>query len=541
MRKKVKKPVSYNILVGTKLREGKEMSDNQQSVKKAKCIMIQGTASSVGKSIIAAGLCRIFNQDGHSVAPFKSQNMALNSYVTLDGKEMGRAQVVQAEAAGLEPDVLMNPVLLKPVSDRKAQIIINGEVYGNMSAAEYHEFKPQLSEMIKQVYEKLASMHDIIVIEGAGSPAEINLKDKDIVNMGMAEIADAPVILVGDIDKGGVFAALAGTMLLLDEKERKRIKGVIINKFRGDVDILKPGLKMLEDIIKVPVLGVVPYFKLSIDDEDSAAFEGKDACNSLTDKSEIEIAVAKLPRMSNFTDFRVLEMIPSVKLKYVQKQNDLYNADLIIIPGSKNTIEDLIYLRNSGIEERIKQLNKKGVPVMGICGGYQMLGMEIEDPYGSESSIAKIKGMELLDVKTTMRQNKTRTQVEAVLTADEGLLEGLKGRKVRGYEIHMGETEIFNESIPWLKITNILGQAALKTDGAINRQGNVFGTYLHGIFDSIDFTVGLINNIRKSKGLEILDLKNLESLCSKEIQYNKLADILRESIDINAIYEIIGI
>lgn len=520
------------------------MWDKQSINKKAKCIMVQGTASSAGKSLITAGLCRILKQDGYSVAPFKSQNMALNSYITKDGKEMGRAQVVQAEAAGLEPDVEMNPVLLKPTTDKKAQVIINGEVYGNMSAAEYHEFKPKLSVMIKQIYERLASKHDVIVIEGAGSPAEINLKDKDIVNMGMAKIADAPVILVGDIDKGGVFAALAGTMMLLDESERQRVKGVIINKFRGDVEILKPGLKMLEDIIKVPVLGVVPYSQFNIDDEDSAADRLADKNKSFVkshNRDEIKIAAVKLPHMSNFTDFSIFEIIPSIKFEYVGKKEDLNNADLIIIPGSKNTIEDLIYIRNSGIEEKIKKLNKEGVPVIGICGGYQMLGQEIEDPFGTETSISKIKGMGLLDVKTVIRQEKTRTQVEAVITSDVGILKNLKEETVKGYEIHMGETELFNKAMPWLEFTNIFGQKSFKKDGAMNVEGSVIGTYLHGIFDSIKFTYGIINNIRRLKGIGLLDFSHLQNYNYKDNEYNKLADILRGSIDVKAIYNIIGL
>lgn len=506
---------------------------------KAKCIMVQGTASSVGKSLITAGLCRLFRQDGYSVAPFKSQNMALNSFITREGKEMGRAQVVQAEAAGIEPSVEMNPILLKPTTDKKAQVIINGEVYKNMSAVEYHNFKPELAEMIRDIYNRLAEKHDVIVIEGAGSPAEINLRDKDIVNMGMAEIADAPVILVGDIDKGGVFASLAGTMLLLTEEERARVKGVIINKFRGDVEILKPGIQMLKDIIKVPVLGVLPYERLNIEDEDSLAERFTNAREDV--KGDIDIAVVKLPHISNFTDFNALENLPGVRVRYVERRPDLNQPDMIIIPGSKNTIEDLMFVRNSGLEEEIKLLHRKGVLIFGICGGYQMLGMEIEDPHQTESNLLKTSGMGLLNIKTVFQQKKITTQVEAVISDDYGVLGGLKGKRIDGYEIHMGTTVFMDGCIPYLKINKILEKESAKIDGVRNEDGSVFGTYIHGIFDNMDFTAGFINNLRKKKGLDEISEEKLGFREFKEAQYDKLADMLRRNLDISAIYKIIGV
>lgn len=502
---------------------------------KAKCIMIQGTASSVGKSLITAGLCRIFRQDGHNVAPFKSQNMALNSFITSEGKEMGRAQVVQAEAAGIEPSVEMNPILLKPTTDKKAQVIINGDVYGNMSAVEYHDFKPQLADMVRDVYNRLAEKNDVVVIEGAGSPAEINLRDKDIVNMGMAEIADAPVVLVGDIDKGGVFASLAGTMLLLTEAEKERVKGVIINKFRGDIKILEPGIKMLEDIIKVPVLGVIPYTKLNIEDEDSLAerFNRKGDAENL----DIDIAVIKLPHISNFTDFNALENIQGVNVRYVDQASSLKKPDMIILPGSKNTIEDLLFVRKTGLENEINLLRQAGTVIYGICGGYQMLGVEIADPHHTETNLEKIAGMGLLNVKTVFQQNKVTTQVKASVNGGDGILEGLDGTVVEGYEIHMGATEYMEGCVPYLTVNSVLGQDNIKVDGV--RSGNVLGTYIHGIFDNAGFTLGLINNLRKSKGLEKTGDAGMSFKDFKECQYDKLADLIRNNVDMDKIYSIL--
>lgn len=511
-----------------------------QSGFKSKSIMVQGTASSVGKSIITAGLCRLFRQDGHEVAPFKSQNMALNSFITREGKEMGRAQVVQAEAAGKEPAVEMNPILLKPTTDKKAQVIINGEVYGNMSAVEYHEFKPQLARMIGEVYRGLASKNDVVVIEGAGSPAEINLRDKDIVNMGMAEISDSPVILVGDIDKGGVFASLAGTMLLLGEKEKERVKGIIINKFRGDVEILKPGLKMLEDIIKVPVLGVLPYTRLNIEDEDSLA--ERFTAGSEDFKDGIEAVVIKIPHISNFTDFNSLENIEEVRVRYVESVQTLGNPDVIILPGSKNTIEDMLFLRKSGLEAAVKELSAKGTVVFGICGGYQMLGRVIEDPHGTESNLPRVEGMGLLNAVTVFQQKKVTTQVEGKVFEGTGMLEGLGGTTIRGYEIHMGTTDLAEGCLPFLSIEKVLEKDKSYPGGVMNEEGSVFGTYIHGIFDNLEFTAGFINNLRKSKGLGPVDQKaDLDFKTYKEEQYDKLADMLRANLDMDGIYRIVGI
>jgi len=506
---------------------------------KTKCIMIQGTASSVGKSIITAGFCRVFKQDGYKVAPFKSQNMALNSFITRDGREMGRAQVVQAEAAGIEPSVEMNPILLKPTTDKKAQVIINGEVYKNMSAAQYHEFKPELAGMVRDTYERLARKNDIVVIEGAGSPAEINLRDKDIVNMGMAEIADAPVIIVGDIDKGGVFAALAGTILLLSEDERKRVKGVVINKFRGDLGILEPGLQMLEDIIHVPVLGVLPYTKLNIEDEDSLA--EKFAQRDKEIKAEIDIAIIKLPHMSNFTDLNALEHVQGVRVRYVEQLEEIREPDLILLPGTKNTMEDLIHIRKNGIEEEIKRLNGKGTAVFGICGGYQMLGRDISDPHKTESDLLKSEGMGLLNTSTVFRQKKVTTQVEGIVTEDEGMLKGLGSMRLEGYEIHMGTTEYMEGCIPFMAILKAGDSSPEAIGGVRNAAGNVFGTYLHGIFDNMPFTSGFINNLRETKGMKKVHEGEKDFKAFKEKQYDMLADMIRENLDMKRVYGILGL
>lgn len=485
-------------------------------------IMVQGTASSVGKSILVTALCRIFKQDGFTVCPYKSQNMSLNSYITLDGKEMGRAQVLQAYAAGLEPEVYMNPILLKPTTDKKCQVIVKGKVFCNSSAQEYHNMKLEFSDMLKKDFLEIEKNFEIIVMEGAGSPAEINLRDRDIVNMGMAELVDAPVVLVGDIDKGGVFAALAGTMLLLEDNEKERVKGTIINKFRGDLEILKPGLKMIEDIIKVPCLGVVPNFYLQLEDEDGAVEFNKKATK------EIDIAVIKLPHISNFTDFDALKIEEDVSVRFITSVEEFGHPDLLIIPGSKNTIEDLLILRKSGLEEEIKLFGKKGM-VIGICGGYQMLGKVILDPHEVETSLMTIEGMKLLDIDTLFEQEKVTTRVEAELN----------NKKIYGYEIHMGVSTYGEAVEPLFNIKTKNGEMVNYSDGAINKEGNVMGTYIHGIFDGIPFREKILNTIRWQKGLKTKEAKTYESLREKEL--DKLADIVRNSIDMKKIYEIINL
>mgnify|MGYP001071620167 FL=1 len=520
----------------------------------AKSIMIQGTMSNVGKSALAAGLCRVLKQDGYKVAPFKSQNMALNSFITKEGLEMGRAQVMQAEAAGIEPEAIMNPILLKPTNDTGSQVIINGKPIGVMAAREYYRHKKEYIPAIMDAYHELEKKYDIIVIEGAGSPAEINLRENDIVNMGLAELLDAPVLLVGDIDRGGVFAQLLGTLMLLEEPEKERVKGLIINKFRGDKTILDPGVVMLEERGHVPVVGVVPYMELSIDDEDSLS--------SRFDRREeglIDIAVIRYPRISNFTDLSVLEQIGQVSVRYVDSVRDLHHPDMIVLPGSKNTMADLKWMRENGLEALIKKKAQDTI-VFGICGGYQMLGQTISDPYQVESG-GSMKGMGLLPAATELKQEKTRTQVTGTFGKISGALSGLSGKSVRGYEIHMGSTGYSrsnadnrstadggsivdsecvidpesrgNEKRYMCRIQNE-ADGSVKYDGIFS--GNVYGTYVHGIFDEGTLAETLVGILAERKGV-VLDTGQMISYGQfKQMQYDKLADGLRESMDMEAVY-----
>lgn len=498
--------------------------------KKHRNIMLLGTGSNVGKSIITTGLCRIFYQDGNTVAPFKSQNMALNSFITKDGKEMGRAQVVQAEAAGIEPQAYMNPILLKPTTDRKSQVIVNGKVYKNMDAREYFAYKHNLKKDIMTAYNYIKENFDISVLEGAGSPAEINLKEDDIVNTGMAEMADSPVILVADIDRGGVFASIYGTIMLLEESERNRIKGVIINKFRGDKSLLIPGIEMIENLTNVPVLGVVPYVKLGIEEEDSL---GIDKYNEKKD-GKIKISVIKLKHISNFTDIDALAHYDDVSLKYVEKASELGNEDIIIIPGSKNTVEDMRDLVEKEINTKIVRLAKAGTIIFGICGGFQIMGQKIMDPHGLESNLQEISGLGLLEIETVMEREKTTTQYTNTLKGVDGLLEGAEGMSITGYEIHQGYSyleENYKEKDRDKKC--IFGDGKLK--GMV--KDNVVGTYIHGIFDNSEFTNFLLNKVRKEKGLDSID-ENFSFVEYKNQEYDKLATVLRENLDIEKIYEI---
>lgn len=495
---------------------------------KAKSLMIQGTASSVGKSLMCTAICRILAQDGYNVNPFKSQNMSLNSYITPEGHEMGRAQVMQAEACGKVPSASMNPILLKPTSDRKSQVIIEGSVYADMDAVEYFDFKPGLKNKIADIYKALEDNSDIVVIEGAGSPAEINLNHEDFVNMGMAKIAKAPVLLVGDIDRGGVFASLAGTMLLLSEEERKLVKGVIINKFRGSLEILKPGLKMLEDIIKVPVLGVIPYFNMNLEDEDSVS----EWLRHGADRSkELDIAVIRLPYMSNHTDFNALRLQEDVSLRFVGIDEALGSPDVIIIPGSKNTIHDMKAMASAGMDKRIQDCHEKGAAVFGICGGYQMLGKEIKDSLGAESQNEHACGLGLLDVVTEFRQKKFTTLSEGC--------DNVFGAEVRGYEIHMGETIVSGPGEALISVSERGGRQQSGLDGRVNESRTVFGTYFHGIFDSAEFTRGFLNLVRERKGLAPLDNSAQNFWEYKEEQYDKLADIVRSSLDMERLYKVL--
>lgn len=528
--------------------------------------MIQGTMSNAGKSFLAAGLCRIFKQDGLRTAPFKSQNMALNSYITRDGLEMGRAQVMQAEAAGIEPEAAMNPILLKPTSNMGSQLIVNGEVRGNYPAAEYFKMKKSLIPDIMDAYNSLASRFDVIVVEGAGSPAEINLRENDIVNMGLAEMLDAPVLLAGDIDRGGVFAQLYGTAALLTEAEQKRIRAFVINKFRGDKEILKPGLSMLYERIRIPFAGVIPYMDVDVDDEDSLSerLTEKHGTGPLLDRSGhaafAKISVIRLPRISNFTDFNALERLPGIALSYVSRPEELTGSDLIILPGTKNTMGDLKWLRQNGLEAVITRMAGKGIPVIGVCGGFQMLGTSLSDPHGVEEG-GTMRGMELLPIRTIFAEKKTRTRVNG--TAAGFSNDGVPV-KINGYEIHMGETiRDGGQPFSWIQYENGENIAAMATDsdarsgyktdsnpngtpaggkedGCIS--GNVFGTYVHGVFDTEEMQHAIRYFLAERKGVRPETYENGETFSMakyKEEQYDKMAKIIRENLDMDMIYRIL--
>ena len=495
----------------------------------AKAIMIQGTMSNAGKSLIAAGLCRLFRQDGLRVAPFKAQNMALNSYVTREGLEMGRAQVVQAEAAGVEPSVLMNPILLKPTDDIGSQVIVNGEVRGRMGAREYFRAKRSLLPEVMAAYERLSAEYDAIVIEGAGSPAEINLKNDDVfVNMGMAKLAKAPVLLVGDIDRGGVFAQIYGTVALLDDDERRLIRGLVINKFRGDRSILELGLGRLTELTGgIPVVGVVPYVRLDIDDEDSLSERLGNRAADLVD-----VAVIRLPRISNFTDFRALEAVEGVSVRYVSRPEEFGGPDMVILPGTKNTMEDLLWLRQSGLEGKVLRFASCGGVVLGICGGYQMLGEELADPRGVERG-GTLRGMGLLPVRTVFTERKTRTRVSGVFAGTGGALSELAGKPFEGYEIHMGESG-GGEPLTSIR-TGPDGEP--RSDGC--RSGNVYGTYVHGILDGDEAAGTIVRALARRKGLDPALIGKVSGEEHKQRQYDLLAETLRNSMDVPALYRIL--
>ncbi len=502
----------------------------------AKAIMVQGTMSNAGKSLITAGLCRIFKQDGYKVAPFKSQNMALNSFITEDGMEMGRAQVMQAEAAGIAPDVRMNPILLKPTNDVGSQVIVNGEVLGTMSARDYFAFKHKLVPDVMKAFNELSTENDIIVIEGAGSPAEVNLKDEDIVNMGMAKMAKAPVLLVGDIDRGGVFAQLIGTVSLLEKDEKKMVKGLIINKFRGDKTILDPGIAILEEKSGIDVVGVAPYLQIDIEDEDSLS-ERLDFRGNGDTAALIDIAVIRLPRISNFTDLNVMETIPGVSVRYVKNAQELKDPDMIVLPGSKNTISDLLWMRQNGLEAAILKQAGIGKVVFGICGGFQMLGETLADPLGIETS-GEVRGMGLLPIDTVFLDEKTRTRVTGSFLTGDTIFDSLKDQKLEaeGYEIHMGQSTLKAGAKHLLSLTDaVTGQT--KQDGAYKE--SVFGSYVHGIFDGAGIAQTVIQALAEKKGVQMGDIGSMTYAEYKETQYDLLAASLRKYLNMEKIYRIL--
>ncbi len=498
----------------------------------ARALMVQGTASSVGKSIVVTALCRIFKQDGLRVAPFKAQNMALNSFVTREGGEIGRAQAVQAEAAGIEPTVDMNPVLLKPEADARSQVIVLGRVAKTITADAYYRVTPSLLKTVEESLHRLSSAFDVVVIEGAGNPAEINLRETEIVNMRVARMAAAPVLLVGDIDRGGVFASLVGTLDLLEEDERRYVRGFIINKFRGDLRLLQPALDFLEKRTSRPVLGVVPYFRdIAIAQEDSVYLDER---IENTSPADMDVVVVRLPHISNYDDFDPLEA-EGCRVRYVADITDMGEPDLIIIPGTKSTISDLQYLWRSGLAEKIVQQARSGIPVIAICGGYQMLGRSLHDPGGAESEPGKALGLGLLDVVTTFAPQKSTTQIRGQVVADRGILAGLKGQELVGYEIHMGQTTGCDDGAAF-HIQEVPEGSADYLDGSLSAQGTVLGTYMHGLLHNHTFRQALLGNVRRLRGLPE---KSYQTAVTKEREYDRLADLVRGSVSMEAIYSIL--
>ncbi|MGE7184933.1 cobyric acid synthase [Peribacillus sp. NPDC006672] len=495
---------------------------------KARSIMIQGTSSDVGKSLICTAFCRVFSNKGLRVVPFKSQNMALNSYVTLDGGEIGRAQGVQAEAARITATTDMNPILLKPKQDMVSEVIVHGKHFLDMNAKSYRsQFVQEAMPIIRKSVEKLQEEYDIIVLEGAGSPAEINLKDRDIANMRMAKLADAAVILVADIDRGGVFASIIGTLALLDKDERDSVKGIIINKFRGMRELLDDGIEWVEKETGIPVLGVLPYLDVNIEAEDSLALSSLRFKKPKKAEFPIDVAVLRFPRISNFTDVDPFFDEPGVGVRLVSSVHELGNPDLLILPGTKNTMEDLEWLNRMGLDGAINKLREQGTVIFGICGGFQMLGTKLFDPDGVEGDGENADGLSLLPVETVFQAEKKTVQMEGVLSA--GIMEGQMN--LNGFEIHLGRTTLKSQVRPFLLLKDG------REDGAISNDNKVMGTYLHGIFHNRLFTRLLVNQIRRNKGLEEVKENVRSDSERREEAYNLLASHLEENIDMDTIYQ----
>jgi adenosylcobyric acid synthase len=498
--------------------------------------MVQGTGSSVGKSVLVTALCRIFKQEGLKVAPFKAQNMSLNSYVTADGGEIGRAQAVQAEAAGISPTVEMNPVLLKPEADNRSQIVVRGKVANTLSAAEFPRLKSELWNAITESLNHLRSRFDLVIIEGAGSPAEINLKDRDLVNMKVALYCNAPVLLAADIDRGGIFASLVGTMELLEPAERTLVKAFIVNKFRGDVSLLTPGLNWLETRTGVPVAGVIPYFyDIHIAEEDSMTLERRQAMKTQTD-FDLDVAVIALPHIANFDDFDPLERERRVRLRYVEVRDDLGEPDLIILPGTKSTVADLTYLRTTRRDQEIIRQVSLGTPIIGICGGYQMLGSTIHDPDGIESTVSVSSGLSLLPITSRFLPVKLTHQIEARALLGRGLLAKATGLPIRGYEIHMGQTNGVNASRPF-QIEQRSEKSCSDLDGCLSEDGNVLGTYIHGLFHNDHLRRAILAELAERKGKVFSP--TISSISSEE-QYDRLAAHVRQNLNMDLVHRLLN-
>jgi adenosylcobyric acid synthase len=503
-------------------------------------IMVQGTASSAGKSLLVTALCRFFRREGFRVAPFKSQNMALNSAVTADGLEIGRAQAVQAEASGIVATVDMNPILLKPEGDRRSQVVVLGKSIGSMTATEYHEYKPRLSAVIAESLTRLRADYDLVVIEGAGSPAEINLKSRDIVNMHVAKLADAPVLLVGDIDRGGVFASFVGTMELLEPDERARVAAFIVNKFRGDVALLRSGLDFLTVRTGKPVLGVVPFIhNLRIADEDSVSLEDRMA-RPKPSQNELDIVVVRLPRISNYDDVEALEHEPGVVVRFVEQPGEIEEADLVILPGSKNTASDLSWLRARGIADAIEARAREGKPIVGICGGCQMLGESIDDPHGVESAETRARGLGILALRTHFQREKITAQVRARVMTPSFLTDGVVIEEdVMGYEIHMGVAEPRSPLESPFEIRSRNGHVEVTADGAISGAGTIVGTMMHGLFENEAIRARTLAFLRKRKGLPECSVPH--RIPSKQAEYDRLEAVVREHIDCELLWRLTGL
>ncbi len=501
----------------------------------AKVVMVQGTSSHAGKSILAAALCRIFAQEGYQVAPFKAQNMSLNSYVTPDGGEIGRSQAVQAVAAMVEPRVEMNPVLLKPEADARSQIVVMGRPQMTKSAREYHQLKQQLWPVVTTALDTLRDEYDIVVIEGAGSPAEINLKQYDIVNMRVARYAESPVLLVGDIERGGVFAQIVGTMVLLEPEERALVAGHVINKFRGDPSLLTSGLHLFEEHTGTPAIGVLPYFfDIHIPEEDSLGIPQQPLGDAET---YVDVAVMWLPHMANFDDFDPLRQEPGVRVRYVQDASEFSKPDLVVIPGSKTTMDDLEWLRTQGLAHQIIGAREAGTPVIGICAGYQMLGRELHDPDGVESSQIRSEGLGLLPTSTTFLSDKVTHQVSARVLSGEGMLRGSHGSSLTGYEIHMGVPTERSDTSPFV-VESRSSETVNSPDGAIDDEGLTLGTYMHGLFHNRGIRRSVLEFAAQRKAIT---LPQVDDDIDPDTEYDKLAAFVREHLDMAHIRRAMGL
>ena len=500
----------------------------------AKALMLQGTASSVGKSLLCAGVCRLLKQEGYRVAPFKAQNMSLNSFATPEGLEIGRAQAVQAAAAGVAPHVDMNPILLKPEADSRSQVVVLGKPAGTSSARDYFSRKLDLWPVVAAALDRLRARYDVVVIEGAGSPAEVNLRSREIVNMRVAKHAQAPVLLVGDIDRGGVMAALVGTLDLLLPDERELVKGLIVNRFRGDVTLFRDGVTFLEERTGLPVLGVVPFIRdLRVADEDSVALDDRRGIGRATGAG-VDVAVIRLPHISNFDEFAPFDAEPAVELRYVEGADDLGWPDVLILPGTKATMADLAWLRETRLAERVVGLASSGAAVIGICGGYQMLGRRILDPLRVESAAAEMDGLGLLPVETTFAAEKTTVQVRGQVAAEDGPLGRAGGSDVVAYEIHMGQSRVVDGP----------AEAAFVLEGERpdgQARGNVLGTYLHGVFDNAPVRRALLAWAAERKGLPAGALDHGSGELDAEAEFDRLAGVLREALDLKALWRIAGL